>query len=207
MLGLDLNLSEPSMSAEVKTPERASFHQMKNGTREDWAIIGPNHAELCAGLADRTLAHLRLLAGDYGGFAVDRLTHSLQTATLAMRDGRGEDYVVAALLHDIGDTLAPNNHPEVGAAIIKPYVSEEIHWIVKHHGIFQGYYFWHHIGMDRNARDQYRDNPWFDACAEFCELYDQAAFEPEGETVPLEEFEPMVRRIMTPLSGIVVGGD
>jgi predicted HD phosphohydrolase len=194
------------MSAEPKNEERASFHQMKDGTREDWAIIGPHHAELCSGLADRTLAHLQLLDGDYGGFAVDRLTHSLQTATLALRDGRGEDYVVAALLHDIGDTLAPNNHPEVGAAILKPYVSEELHWIVQHHGIFQGYYFWHHIGMDRDAREAYRDNPHFDSCAEFCELYDQAAFEPEGETIPLEEFEPMVRRILIPQSGIMVGG-
>ena len=195
------------MSAEPKTESRASFHQMKNGTREDWAIIGSNHAQLCEGLADRTLAHLRLLDGDYGGFAVDRLTHSLQTATLALRDDRGEDYVVAALLHDIGDTLAPNNHPEVGAAILKPYVSEELHWIVKHHGIFQGYYFWHHIGMDRDARDAYRDNPFYDSCAEFCELYDQAAFEPEGETIPLEEFEPMVRRVLVSDSAILAGAE
>jgi predicted HD phosphohydrolase len=193
------------MSAEAKTESRASFHQMKSGTREDWAIIGSHHAQLCAGLADRTLAHLRLLDGDYGGFAVDRLTHSLQTATLALRDDRGEDYVVAALLHDIGDTLAPNNHPEVGAAILKPYVSEELHWIVQHHGIFQGYYFWHHIGMDRDARDAYRDNPFYDSCAEFCELYDQAAFEPEGETIPLEEFEPMVRRVLVSDSAILGG--
>ena len=195
------------MSAVPKTESRASFHQMKNGTREDWAIIGSNHAQLCEGLADRTLAHLRLLDGDYGGFAVDRLTHSLQTATLALRDDRGEDYVVAALLHDIGDTLAPNNHPEVGAAILKPYVSEELHWIVKHHGIFQGYYFWHHIGMDRDARDAYRDNPFYDSCAEFCELYDQAAFEPEGETIPLEEFEPMVRRVLVSDSAILAGAE
>ena len=195
------------MSAEPKTESRASFHQMKNGTREDWAIIGSHHAQLCEGLADRTLAHLRLLDGDYGGFAVDRLTHSLQTATLALRDDRGEDYVVAALLHDIGDTLAPNNHPEVGAAILKPYVSEELHWIVKHHGIFQGYYFWHHIGMDRDARDAYRDNPFYDSCAEFCELYDQAAFEPEGETIPLEEFEPMVRRVLVSDSAILAGAE
>ena len=117
------------MSAETTPAPRARFHQMKEGTKEDWQIIGPNHAQLCAGLADRVLAHLRLLDGDYGGFAVDRLTHSLQTATLALRDGRDEEYVVAALLHDIGDTLAPNNHPEVGAAILKPYVSPKIHWL------------------------------------------------------------------------------
>lgn len=183
-------------SDKVKKAAQASFHQMKESTRDDWAIIGPQHARLCAGLADRTLVHLRLLDGDYGGFAVDRLTHSLQTATLAQKDGRQEDYIVSALLHDIGDTLAPNNHPEIGAAILKPYVSEELHWIVQHHGVFQGYYFWHHIGMDRDARESFRDSPYFDACAEFCELYDQAAFDPKGETFSLEEFEPMVRRIL-----------
>ena len=186
--------SRPSETAEA--PAQASFHQMKESTAEDWAIIAPQHARLCAGLADRTLAHLRLLDGDYGGFAVDRLTHSLQTATLAQKDGRQEDYIVSALLHDIGDTLAPDNHPEIGAAILKPYVSEELHWIVQHHGVFQGYYFWHHIGMDRDAREIFRESPYFDACAEFCELYDQAAFEPKGETFSLEEFEPMVRRIL-----------
>jgi predicted HD phosphohydrolase len=177
---------------------------MKECTKEDWMIIAPHHTRLSAGLPDRALAHLRLLDGDYGGFAVDRLTHSLQTATLALKDGRGEDYVVSALLHDIGDTLAPNNHPEIGAAILKPYVREELHWIVKHHGIFQGVYFWHHIGMDRDAREQYRDHPWFDACAEFCELYDQAAFDPQGETLPLDEFEPMLRRVLAAPSAMAM---
>ncbi len=193
------------MTTAPETPHRATFHRMAESTREDWMRIAPHHAQLCAGLADRTLAHLRLLDGDYGGFPVDRLTHSLQTATLALREGRGEDYVVAALLHDIGDTLAPNNHPEIGAAILRPYVSEELHWILQHHGIFQGYYFWHHIGMDRNAREKFRDHPWFDACAEFCELYDQPAFDPKGETLPLAEFEPMVRRILKPGTAIVAG--
>jgi predicted HD phosphohydrolase len=201
-------LLEISMSAETKpnpssVPQaRASFHQMKESTAEDWAIIAPQHAKLCAGLVDRTLAHLRLLDGDYGGFAVDRLTHSLQTATLAQKDGRPEDYIVCALLHDIGDTLAPNNHPEIGAAILKPYVSEELHWIVQHHGVFQGYYFWHHVGMDRDAREMFLGNPSYDACAEFCELYDQAAFDPKGETFSLEEFEPMVQRVLGIESGV-----
>ena len=191
------------MSTDVDNPQRASFLEMKDSTQEDWAIIGRHHAELCNGLADRTLDHLRLLEGDHGGFAVDRLTHSLQTATLALRDGRDEDYVVCALLHDIGDTLAPNNHPEIAAAILRPYVSEELHWTVEHHGIFQGYYFWHHIGMDRDAREKYRGHPHFDTCAEFCELYDQAAFDPKGETLPLTEFEPMLRRVLGGASGIM----
>lgn len=191
------------MSAEPTTVDRAKFHQMKEGTKEDWQIIGRNHAHLCEGTADRVLAHLRLLDGDYGGFAVDRLTHSLQTATLALRDGRDDEYVVAALLHDIGDTLAPNNHPEIGAAILRPFVSPRVHWIVQHHGVFQGYYFWHHIGLDRDARDQFDGHEWYDDCAEFCERYDQAAFDPAGETLPLEEFEPMVRRVLHTRTGMV----
>jgi predicted HD phosphohydrolase len=191
------------MSAEPTTVDRANFHQMQEGTKEDWQIIGRHHAHLCEGTADRVLAHLRLLDGDYGGFAVDRLTHSLQTATLALRDGRDDEYVVAALLHDIGDTLAPNNHPEVGAAILRPFVSPRVHWIVQHHGVFQGYYFWHHIGLDRDARDQFADHEWYDDCAEFCERYDQAAFDPSGETLPLEEFEPVVRRVLHTRTGMV----
>ena len=192
-----------SEATQDSAEPRAAFHRMKDSTQEDWTIIGRQHSELCAGLADRALDHLRLLDGDYGGFAVDRLTHSLQTATLAMRDGQDEDYVVAALLHDIGDTLAPNNHPAIGAAILKPYVSERIHWIVEHHGIFQGYYFWQHIGLDPDTREMFRDHAWFDDCAEFCEQYDQAAFDPAGETLDLEEFEPMVRRVLGAQSSIL----
>jgi len=186
------------MSAEPKHSERAAFHQMKDCTQADWVIIGRHFRPMAEGLPDRALAHLRLLAGDHGGFAVDRLTHSLQTATLALEAGRGEDYVVCALLHDVGDLLAPMNHPELAAAIVKPYVSEKLHWIVKHHGIFQGYHFWHHIGMDRNAREQFRGHEFFDDCAEFIELFDQAAFDPRGRTLPLEDFEPIVRRVLSP---------
>lgn len=185
------------MTAAPAENERARFRQMKEGTREDWARIAPHHAHLCEGLADRVLAHLRLLDGDFGGFPVDRLTHSLQTATLALKDGRDEPYVVCALLHDIGDTLAPHNHPEIAAAILKPFVDARLHFIVEKHGVFQGYYFWHHIGMDRNAREAYRGHEFFDDCAEFCELYDQAAFDPEAETLSLPELEPMVRRVLT----------
>ncbi len=186
------------MSAEPKSPERAAFHQMKDGTAEDWAIIGRHFQPLAEGLPDRVMTHLRLLDGDHGGFAVDRLTHSLQTATLAMEDGREEDYVVCALLHDVGDVLAPHNHPAIAAAMLKPYVSDRLHWVVENHGVFQGYYFWHHIGMDRDARDAFRGHEFFDDCAEFCELYDQAAFDPSRPTMSLEEFEPMLRRVLVP---------
>lgn len=175
--------------------ERAGFTAMAEGTAEDWAIIGGQFREFGHGLADRVLTHLKLLDGDFGGFPVDRLQHSLQTATRAHRDGRGEDYVVMALLHDIGDTLGTYNHPEIAAAILKPFVSEELHWIAQNHGAFQGYYYFHFIGMDRDIREQFRGDKHFEACREFCEKYDQSAFDPAYESEPLSFFEPMVRRV------------
>ncbi|MXO55772.1 HD domain-containing protein [Altererythrobacter gangjinensis] len=188
--------------------EQAKFHAMEEGTAEDWAIISKHYMAFASDLPDRVLTHLKLLEGDFGGFPVCRLEHSLQTATRAHRDGRGERYVVMALLHDIGDTLGTYNHPDVAAAIIKPFVTEEEHWICQHHGAFQGYYFFHHLGMDRNVRDNFRDSPHFDACAEFCAKYDQAAFDPAYESEPLEFFEPMVRRVMAkPLSSMYVNED
>jgi predicted HD phosphohydrolase len=184
--------ADPHLHGEA----RAKFTAMTQGTAEDWAIISGEYMAFASTVADRVLDHLRLLEGDFGGFPVDRLTHSLQTATRAHRDGRGESYVVMALLHDIGDTLGTYNHPDVAAAIIKPFVSEQEHWICEHHGAFQGYYYFHFLGMDRDAREAFRASPHFDACAEFCAKYDQAAFDPDYDTLPLEFFEPMVRRVM-----------
>ena len=175
--------------------ERAGFSAMQDGTAADWAIIGGQFREFAHGLADRVLTHLKLLDGDFGGFPVDRMEHSLQTATRAHRDGRGEDYVVMALLHDIGDTLGSYNHPEIAAAILKPFVSEELHWIAQNHGAFQGYYYFHFLGMDRDIREQFRGSPHFEACREFCEKYDQAAFATDYDSEPLSFFEPMVRRV------------
>jgi predicted HD phosphohydrolase len=172
-----------------------TFTRMQDATPEDYAVIARHALGVQQGLPDRILRHLELLRGDTGGYAVDRLTHSLQTATRAHRDGRDEEYVVCALVHDIGDTLASLNHSELAAVIVQPFVSEENHWIVKHHGIFQGYYFFHHLGLDRNLRDQYRGHPHWQACADFCARYDQNSFDPTYETLPLDFFEPMVRRV------------
>jgi predicted HD phosphohydrolase len=176
-------------------PALAAFTRMQDSTVDDWRAIGGEFAHFSARLPDRVLAHLRLLDGDYGGFPVDRLTHSLQTATRAAKAGRDDDYIVCALLHDIGDTLGSFNHPDIAAAIVKPFVSEQNHWIVEQHGIFQGYYFFHHIGLDRDLREQFRDHPWFDAAAEFCAEYDAPAFDPKAETYPLSDFEPILRRV------------
>jgi predicted HD phosphohydrolase len=174
---------------------RAEFHDMAQSTQADWAIIMENAKDFAPKGGERVLAHLKLLDGDFGGFAVDRLTHCRQTATRAHRDGRGEDYVVMALLHDIGDTLGAFNHPDIAAAILKPFVSEELHWITMHHGIFQGYNFFHHIGLDRNMRDNFTAHPYATACAEFVERYDCPAFDPNYDSAPLEFFEPMVMKL------------
>jgi predicted HD phosphohydrolase len=182
--------------ADFDSPERAKFRSFTEGTQEDWSIIASQYLGFARALPDRVLTHLKLLDGDFGGFPIDRLQHCLQTATCAHRDGRPESYVVMALLHDIGDTLGTYDHPAIGAAIIEPFVSEEEHWICRYHNDFQGYYYYQFLGMDRNAREQYRGSPHFEACAEFCAKYDQAAFDPNYDTLPLEFFEPMLRRVM-----------
>ena len=179
------------------TEARATFTGIETSTQEDWAIIGKSFVAHGRGLADRVLAHLRLLDGDFGGFAVDRLTHSLQTATRAFRAGEDEEYVVCALLHDIGDTLGSYNHADIAAAILRPFVSEENHWMVEKHGIFQGYYFFHHLGLDRDMRDQFDGHPYYDLTAEFCAEFDAPAFDPDYPTLPLEEFIPAVKAVFS----------
>lgn len=176
-------------------PPRAKFHHMKDGTQEDWSIIGAEFFEFRSDVCRRLKDHLLLLEGDCGGFPVDRLTHCLQTATLAHKDGKDEEYVVCALLHDIGDTLGPANHADVAAVLLEPYVSEANHWMVKHHAIFQGYYFFHYMGLDRNLRDQYKDHPHYAQTLEFIENYDAPAFDPDAEYYELSYFEPMMERV------------
>lgn len=180
-----------------RTQERAKYTQMADGTIEDWMIIGKHAGAFQRDLPNRVLKHLKLLDGDFGGYPVDRLEHSIQTATRAHRAGKDEEYVVCALLHDIGDTLGSANHADVGAAILKPYVSEQNHWMVENHAIFQGYYFFDFLGLDKNVREQFRGHPSFEYTAQFCHLYDQSAFDPAYESMPLEAFEPMVQRVFS----------
>ena len=173
----------------------ATYARMDEGTVEDYAIMAsykPANGRP-AGSADGMLVEL----GDkQDGSPLDGYAHSLQSATLAYHDGAEDEMVFAALMHDIGQVYSEHNHSEVSAAILKPYLSERMYWVVKHHGIFQGYYYFDKIGWDPNARDAYRDSPHYDDCVRFCERYDQIAFRRDYPTKPLEFFEPMVRRVM-----------
>ena len=148
-------------------------------------------------MSDRLLELLKTMKGDKLGYQVDRYTHSLQSATRAESDGADEETVVCALLHDLGDVIAPDNHSEVIASILRPYISEKNHWVLKHHGLFQGYYYFQHIGGDRNAKERYKDHPFYQDCVDFCEKWDQTSFDPDYPTQPLEYFEPMVRKVLT----------
>jgi predicted HD phosphohydrolase len=175
--------------------ETVRFTRMDEGTREEYQLLDRHYKKLDLALVDNVLEQLRGLSGDKMGYQIDRYQHSLQTATRAMREGADEETIVVALLHDIGDILAPWNHSDLAAAILQPYISADNHWLVQHHGIFQGYYFWHHSGGDRFARERYRGHPMFERTAEFCERWDQMSFDPNYDTLPLEAFEPMVRRL------------
>jgi len=174
-----------------------TFTQMKNGTEEEYTYLHGLEAEYIAGTPDRILDALRRLGGGLEGYLVSRLEHSLQSATRAEADGADIEMVVAALVHDLGDELAPENHSQLAAAIIRPYVRAEATWVVSMHGIFQQRYYGHHTGVDPNARDAYRDHPWFDSCANFCERWDQASFDPDYPTKPLEHFEPTLREVFS----------
>jgi predicted HD phosphohydrolase len=177
--------------------ETVGFTQMKDGTRADYALLERAERPYLAALPERLLAALARLDAGLEGYPVSRYGHSLQTATRAQRDGADKELVVAALLHDVGDEIAPLNHAEVAAAILRPYVRAEVTWIVAQHGIFQSYYYAHHFGADRNGRDRFRGHPWYEACAQFCERWDQASFDPGYPTLPLAAFEPLVREIFT----------
>ena len=175
--------------------EKVSFTRMSDGTREDYLMIEVYERKHAETVVDRILGQLRALKDEPLPLQVDRLEHSLQTATRAWKDGASEEMVVACLLHDIGDELAPYNHCEVAAAILRPYVSEETYWVVKYHGEFQAHYYAHHHGTFTDTRARHKDSPHYQACVDFCSRWDQEAFDPAYQSQPLEFFEPMVRRI------------
>lgn len=172
-----------------------SFRRMQDGTRADYLLLDESERSYARGLPERVLAALAGLDHSLEGYPVSRLTHSLQAATRAQRDGADEELIVAALVHDVGDELAPYDHAELAAAVLRPYVRPEVTWIVQQHGLFQNYYYVHHLGGDRNARDRWRDHPWYEACRHFCASWDQCSFDPDYPSETLSFFEPLVRRI------------
>ena len=171
------------------------FTSMAEGTADDYALLDQYERVHAAGLPDRIMSTLAGLTDSLGGYRITRLEHSLQAATRARLDGANVEWIVAALVHDIGDELAPFNHSELAAAVIQPYVAEEVHWVILHHGVFQSYYFAHHLGGDRDARDRYRGHRWAGLCEEFCARWDQNSFDPDFPIHPLDSFEDQVHEV------------
>ena len=175
-----------------------SWTAMEHGTAEDYELLMPWHyAHTRSRLVDNLLNILQYLRGPTLGYQIDRYDHSLQCATRALRNGESTDMVVAALLHDIGDSFAPENHSAAAAAVLQPYVDERTHWIVAHHGLFQGYYYFHHLGGDRGARERCKESPHYDACLDFCENYDQNCFDPNYPNLAAEDFRPLLDEVFS----------
>lgn len=179
------------------TTASVRFTQMKDGTREEYAHLRELEHQYIQSLPDRLLQGLNALGQSLQGYQVSRLEHSLQSATRAEADGCDIDTIVAALVHDIGDELCPENHSQMAAAILRPYVRAEVTWVIEMHGLFQMQYYAHHYDMDPNGYLKYQDHPWFESCVRFCERYDQAAFDPTYPTKPLSYFEPMLREVFS----------
>ena len=170
---------------------------MKDGTKEDYLLLDKHEKKFIESTADRILKFISELTKTLEGYKINRLEHSLQTATRALKDKANDEMIVAALLHDIGDELAPLNHSEYAAAVLKPYVSEKTHWIVEKHGEFQMYYYAHHLGGNKNQRDKYKGHKYYQDTLEFCENWDQKSFDPNFRSMSLKEFEPFVKKIFS----------
>jgi len=181
----------------MEPDKSVSFHRMEDGTREDYELLERLDRVYVQSLPDHVLGALLKLGNTLQGYQVSRLSHSLQAATRALRCGADDELVVAALIHDVGDELAPYNHAEIAAGILRPYVRAEVTWIVEQHGLFQTYYYAHHYGGNRDAREEFREHRWYQACKDFCANWDQCSFDPKYPSEPLEAFEPLVRRIFS----------
>ena len=182
--------------------EKVKFKQMKDGTKEEYLLLERYEKKFIEGTADRLINFMSNLSNTLEGYQITRLEHSLQTATRALNDKANDEMIVAALLHDIGDELAPLNHSEYAAAVLKPYVSEKTHWIVEKHGVFQLYYYAHHLGHDKNEREKYKGHKYYEDTIKFCENWDQKSFDPNFKSLNLKDFEPYVKKIFgrTPYS-------
>ena len=177
--------------------EQAKFTQMKDGTKEDYLLLEKHEKKFIEDTADRLIKFMSGLSNTLEGYQITRLEHSLQTATRALNDKADDEMVVATLLHDIGDELAPLNHSEYAAAVLKPYVSEKTHWIIEKHGEFQMYYYAHHLGGNKNQRDKYKGHKYYQDTVDFCENWDQKSFDPNFKSLSLQEFEPFIKKIFS----------
>jgi predicted HD phosphohydrolase len=177
--------------------KKVSFTEMKNGTKEDYLFLDKHEKDFADKTAERIIKFMEGLTETLEGYQVSRLEHSLQSATRAYNNKESEEMIVATLLHDIGDELAPMNHSEYAAAILKPYVSKKTHWIIEKHGEFQTFYYAHFLGGDKNKREKYKDHEYYQDTIDFCEKYDQNSFDPKYESLPLKFFEPMVKKIFS----------
>ena len=176
---------------------QVKFSQMKDGDKEDYELLIKFEDKFNEGTAERIIRVLKGLESSLGGYKVSRLEHSLQTASRAMRDNASEEMIVAALLHDIGDEIAPLNHSELAASVLKPFVSEKTRWIVEKHGLFQAYYYNHYYNKNRNLRDEYKGHKFYEDTINFCYKWDQASFDPNYNTIPLDDFIPLVGKIFS----------
>ena len=177
--------------------KKVSFTEMKKWTKKDYLFLDKHEKDFANKTAERILKFMSNLTETLEGYQISRLEHSLQSATRAYKNKESEEMIVATLLHDIGDELAPMNHSEYAAAILKPYVSEKTHWIIEKHGEFQMYYYAHHLGGNRNKRDEYKSHKYYQDTINFCEQYDQNSFDPNYKSLPLEFFRPMVKKIFS----------
>ena len=177
--------------------EKVKFLQMKDGSKEDYLLLDKHEKKYIEGTADRIISFMGGLSNALEGYQITRLEHSLQTATRSLNDKANDEMIVAALLHDIGDELAPLNHAEYAAAVLKPYVSEKTHWIIEKHGIFQMYYYAHHLGGNKNEREKYKGHKYYKDTIDFCEKWDQKSFDPNFKSLALKDFEPYVKKIFS----------
>lgn len=175
--------------------EQVAFIRMKDGDQQDYDLLLAHERAFAKGAANRILESLTELENSLSGYRISRLDHSLQSASRAERDGADIDWIVSALLHDIGDTFAPYNHSEYAAAVLQPFVREQCHWVIRRHGEFQLFYCGQYVGADPNTRERHRGHPYFDDCAEFCERWDQSSFDPDYSHYPLEHFADRVRMV------------
>ena len=177
--------------------ERAKFIQMKDGAKEDYLLLEKHEKKYIEATGDRLIKFMSGLSNTLEGYQITRLDHSLQTATRALNDKADDEMIIAALFHDIGDELAPLNHSEYAAAVLKPYVSEKTHWVVEKHGEFQMYYYAHHVGGNKNQRDKYKGHKYYQNTVDFCENWDQKSFDPNYKSLQLKDFEPLVKKIFS----------